>query len=148
MIKKLLVLSLVSYTAVLQAQNLKTDVLVIGGSPAGVAAAIQSARSGENTILATDGFHVADGASAETISIHTNNLIPSGLWGEFRNHVRAMYGGGHPTGSSAANSLEFKKTQATLVLKAMTDSVKKLTLDSGLTLSTIEKDGDGFILQN
>ena len=51
MIKKLLVILLIFNCSLINAQTIRTDVLVIGGSPGGVAAAVQSARSKVKTIL-------------------------------------------------------------------------------------------------
>lgn len=54
MIKRLVVLLLLFWCSSLYGQTIKTDVLVIGGSPSGVEAAIQSARSKVKTILAEE----------------------------------------------------------------------------------------------
>ena len=42
----------------LKAQTIKTGVLVVGNTPAGVSAAIQSARSGANTTYLTQSLSV------------------------------------------------------------------------------------------
>ncbi|WP_172885364.1 FAD-dependent oxidoreductase [Mucilaginibacter gotjawali] len=54
MIKKLILILLVFYFPSTYAQIIKTDVLVIGGSASGVAAAMQSARSKAKTVLAEE----------------------------------------------------------------------------------------------
>jgi hypothetical protein len=144
MIKKLLIFLLVLNAAFLHAQSIKTDVLVIGGNPSGVSAAIQSARSGENTVLATDGFHIAGMSTEGATVILTDQHIPSGLWGEFRKRYRDIHNGNHPVDSPLTAPFAMEKSMAESVLKQMTDSVKKLTVDLGLSFNTIEKDGDGW----
>jgi hypothetical protein len=70
------------------------DVLVIGGGTGAVSAAIQSARSGSETILVhpfpwLGGMLTAAGVSATD----GNHHLPAGLWGEFRQMLRDHYGG-------------------------------------------------------
>ena len=65
--------------------------LVIGGGTGAIAAAIQSARSGAETMLVhpypwLGGMLTAAGVSA----IDGNHQLPAGLWGEFRSMLRAI----------------------------------------------------------
>jgi hypothetical protein len=77
---------LFSFPVALIAKDLDTEVLVIGGSQSGVAAAIQAARQGSKVVLISKsdwlgGSMVEAGVSAtdgnELLAFHT------GLWGEF-----------------------------------------------------------------
>jgi len=70
------------------------QVLVIGEGTGATAAAIQSARSGAQTILVTPspwlgGMLTSAGVSATD----GNHQMPAGLWGEFRDSLRKHYGG-------------------------------------------------------
>ena len=64
--------------SVAYSQTLKTDVLVIGGTPSGVAAAIQSARSKVKTVLVEQGRIVTQNAdTVKNLSIDTNTKFVS-----------------------------------------------------------------------
>ncbi|MBC7188281.1 MAG: FAD-dependent oxidoreductase [Calditrichaeota bacterium] len=72
----------------------EVDVLVVGASTGGVCAAIQAARLGVQVALVEEtpwlgGMLTAAGVSA----VDGNHLLPSGLWGEFRQHLYDHYGG-------------------------------------------------------
>ena len=74
--------------------QLKTDVIIVGGGASGTMAAIQSARLGVKSIVVEEtvwlgGMLTSAGVSA----IDGNHNMPSGLWGEFRSHLYAYYGG-------------------------------------------------------
>jgi thioredoxin reductase len=60
------------------AETVKTDVLVIGGSPGGAAAAMQCARSKVKTVFAYDEIRLAGNGM---VRVNTNRNIPSGAWG-------------------------------------------------------------------
>lgn len=145
MVKKLLLFAFCINCTFLSAQSLKTDVLVIGGSASGVAAAIQSARSKVKTILAYNGVQLSGGSLADQmITIEMNRDIPSGIWGEFRKHIRDSYRGtaGYDTAQKAA--LKFDPGMGTSILKKMMDTVKNLTQHTDTKCVSIKKDGEGW----
>jgi len=150
MIKKLIVLLLISNCSLLYAQTIKTDVLVIGGGPSGVAAALQCARSKVKTILAVQNSSLSGFKDDEVYKVTTNRNLPSGIWGEFRKQVRALASkAGQDTAQNA--SLQFEGKIGEAVLKDLTDTVKKLTIYLNTPFSSVKKDGDYWdvgIIQN
>jgi hypothetical protein len=143
MIKRLLLLLFVSSPIWLYAQTIKTDVLVIGSSASGVAAAIQCGRSKVKTVLADDGFRISGGTiDGQMVTLDANKNIPSGIWSEFRKHVRDVYShtAGYDTLENAA--LKFEPGIGTSVLKKISDTVKNLTVLQNALFIAIKKDGD------
>lgn len=74
--------------------QIKTDIIIVGGGASGTMAAIQSSRLGVKSVVLEEtvwlgGMLTAAGVSA----IDGNHNMPSGLWGEFRNHLYTYYGG-------------------------------------------------------
>jgi hypothetical protein len=143
MFKKLFVILLVLHGALSYAQTLKTDVLVIGSSASGAAAAIQCARSKVKTILADEGSKLGGGTTVGgMLSIETNRNIQSGIWGEFRRHIIDFYRStpGYDTTYNAP--LKFDAGTASSILKKITDTVKNLTVYKNALFTEIKKDGD------
>lgn len=73
--------------------NFQADVLIVGGGTSGVAAAIQAARYDLDVILVEPtpwlgGMLTSAGVSA----VDGNHNLPSGIWSEFRERLRAYYG--------------------------------------------------------
>jgi len=139
MIKRLILILLVSNCSFVYAQTIKTDVLVIGGSPGGVAAAIQSARSKVKTILAVQSFNL--GVNGERFTVSLNRNISSGIWREFRQHVNDPEDKIKPD-TTLTTALTFEKTGAEALFQKITDTVKNLTVDLNTSFSGIKKDGD------
>jgi hypothetical protein len=143
MIKKLLVLLLVSNCTVLYAQTVKTDVLVIGNGASAAAASVQCARSKVKTIWAFGAIKIiANSNAAETYTINNNVNIPSGAWGEFRKKIQEVYRKkpGYDTSQYAA--LNFETDTAEVLLKRLTDTLKNLSLYEQSTFISIKKDDD------
>jgi FAD dependent oxidoreductase len=142
MIKKLILILLVSNCSILYAQTIKTDVLVVGGGASGVAAAIQCARSKVKTVLAAQSIELVDSPATEMVTLDANRNIPSGIWGEFRNRIKDFYKAkaGYDTSYNAA--LKFETSTGLSILKKIADTVKNLTLNLDASFSTIKKDGD------
>ncbi|WP_159637632.1 FAD-dependent oxidoreductase [Sphingobacterium composti Ten et al. 2007 non Yoo et al. 2007] len=74
--------------------QLKTDVIIIGGGASGTMAAIQASRLGVKSIVLEETTWLGGMlTSAGVAAIDGNHNMPSGLWGEFRSHLYAYYGG-------------------------------------------------------
>jgi hypothetical protein len=142
MVKKLITIFLIANCSLTFAQTIKTDVLVIGSSASGVAAAMQCARSKVKTILAVQDSSLGNFHGTEMISVETSRNIPSGIWGEFRKHIQDFYKKtpGYDTAYNAP--LKFEPAAASSILKKITDTIKGLTIYREQVFSTIKKDGD------
>jgi hypothetical protein len=141
MIKKLTVLLLFANFSLTYAQTIKTDVLVIGNTASGAAAAIQCARSKLKTILAIPDTALSLGATGICI-VDANRNIPSGIWGEFRRQVQDFYKK-TPGFDTAYNApLKFAAETGTSILRGIADSVKNLTQYTNSSFTAIKKDGD------
>lgn len=137
MIKKLIVLLLISNCTILYAQTIKTDVLVIGGSPSGVAAALQCARSKVKTILILSNNSLGDFKTGGMLVF--NNNISSGIWGEFRRLVQEKTA---TNDTSLRTPVQFEAQVGESILKELTDTVKKLTIYLDAPFKSIKKDGN------
>ena len=140
MIKKLLLILVFSGCCAVYGQTIKTDVLVIGNGPCAVAAAIQSARSKVKTVLMAEKIMLS--SENEKLVIEENLRIPSGIWGEFRNHVKDFYKTTPGFDTTFNTPLHLSKTDGDAVLLKMADTVKKLTIVLNAVFVTIEKSGD------
>jgi len=142
MVKKLIVILLIANCSITFAQTIKTDVLVIGGSPSGVATAMQCARSKVKTILAVQDSSLGNFHGTEMVSVETSSNIPSGIWGEFRKRIQDFYKK-TPGFDTAYNApLKFEPAVASSILKKITDTAKNLTVYANTSFTTIKKDGD------
>src|SRR4051812_33387164 len=124
MIKRLLLFAFIIYSVAVDAQTIKTDVLVVGSSASGVAAAVQCARSKVKTVLAARGFKMSGiTAGGQMVTLDMNSDISSGIWGEFRKRMREVYAGtaGYDTVQNAP--LKFEPGMGTSILKKISDTV-------------------------
>ncbi|NOW94336.1 FAD-dependent oxidoreductase [Mucilaginibacter sp. SG564] len=145
MVKKILLVLLLLNASFSYAQTIKTDILVIGGGAAGTAAAIQGARSKLKTLLVEPGPWLGGSMTAAGMCVvEGNRNLPSGIWGEFRRHVRDFYKNrlGYDTTYNA--TLRFEPYTGAAILKKMTDTVKNLTVKLNTPFTAIEKDGTGW----
>jgi hypothetical protein len=145
MLKNLLVTLLCLGFSYTYADTIKTDVLVIGGSASGTAAALQCARSKVKTILVEPGTWLGgEMTSGGMCVLEGNRNLPSGIWGEFRKQVREFYKKtpGYDTTTNAV--LRFEPYTGAAILKKMTDTVKNLTLKLNTPWTTVKKNGTGW----
>ena len=125
------------------AQTIKTDVLVIGGGAAGVAAGIQAARSNVKTMLLEQGPWLGGSFTAGGMCIvEGNSNLPSGIWGEFRTRLRQYYKASPGYDTSLNATLRFEPFVGALILRKLTDTVKNLTVKLNTTYTGIKRNGD------
>ncbi len=75
-----------------QNQKFHTEVLVVGGTTGGIAAGLQSARTGAKTTIIEQTNWLGGMLTAAGVSCTDgNNALPSGLWEEFRQALYAHY---------------------------------------------------------
>jgi ribulose 1,5-bisphosphate synthetase/thiazole synthase len=143
MIKRLIVFLLFFNCAISFAQTIKTDVLVIGGSPNGVAAAIQCARSKVKTVLVEPENQLCpELTGTETLNVAASRIAPSGIWKEFRKHIVDHYRAKSGYDTTYNAPLYLSGTVAAALLQNMADTVKNLTLETGTSFVKIVKDDD------
>jgi hypothetical protein len=144
MIKKLLpLLFLTCFTAAYA--DIHTGVLVVGGGASGVAAGIQSARSKVKTMIVEPTPWLGGEMTAGGMCIlEGNRSLPSGIWGEFRKHVRDFYKHMPGFDTSATAPLKFEPYTGSAVLKKICDTVKNLTVHLNTPFVNVRKDGNGW----
>lgn len=143
MLKNILLIILISGLTQAYAQTIKTDVLVIGGGASGVAAGIQAARSNVKAMIVEQGPWLGGSLTAGgNCIVEANRNLPSGIWGEFRKHVREFYKKTPGFDTAANAALRFEPYTGAAILKRITDTVKHLTVKLNTPFTDIKKDGD------
>lgn len=119
---------------------LQTEVLVIGGGTSGIAAGIQSARMGARTIIAEETTWLGGMLSAAGVSATDgNHLLPSGIWGEFRNRLYQHYGGPQRVATGWVSNTHFEPHVADSIFKAMAGAEKNLQVFYNKRFLTVTK---------
>ncbi len=122
-------------------KTISTDVLIVGASASGVSAAIQVARLGVKVILIEEttwlgGMITAAGVSA----FDGNHNMPSGIFGEFRNHLYKVYGGSKAVETGWVSNTLFEPHVGDSIFKAMVAREKNISVWYNTTFyKTIKK---------
>ncbi|MFN6374408.1 MAG: FAD-dependent oxidoreductase [Chitinophagia bacterium] len=125
------------------AEEIKTDILVIGGSASGTTAAIQSARMGVSTMLVEETQWLGGMISAAGVSAFDgNHNIPSGLWNEFRDSIYQQYGGPDSVATGWVSNTHFEPHIADRIFKSMTGKENNLTVKHGWQFNRVLKTGN------
>lgn len=124
-------------------EHLTTDVLVVGGSTGGTAAAIQAARCGVDVILVSEftwlgGMLTAAGVSAPD----GNELVPfqTGLWGAFLRELRQRQFGGLDQGW--VSFFTYHPAVGASIFAGWVEALPTLTWLSGQTPLEVLRRGD------
>jgi hypothetical protein len=105
---------------VVYGQNLKTNVLIIGGGASGTVAGIQAARMGVGALIVEEtewlgGMLTSSGVSA----IDGNHNMPAGIWGEFRSRLYQYYGGAAAVETGWVSNTLFEPSIGNKILQQM-----------------------------
>jgi hypothetical protein len=139
MIKNILPALLIFTFYCADAETIKTDVLVFGGTPGGAAAAIQCTRSKIKTVFAYDEIRLNGNG---VVTVNTNRNVPSGAWGEFRNRIKDFYAKTPGFDTIQNAPLKFEIAAAISILRKTADTAKNLTQYAESKFISIKKDGD------
>ena len=133
-------------------QTRQTDVLVIGGTTGGISAGLQSARLKVPTLIVEEtpwlgGMMTAAGVSATD----GNHQLNSGIWNEFRDHLRKHYGGEAALATGWVSNTQFEPHIGDSIFKSMAATEKQLSVIYGYHLTQIIKEGNkvtGAVFEN
>jgi|WetSurMetagenome_2_1015567.scaffolds.fasta_scaffold00782_7 hypothetical protein len=108
------------------------NVLIAGGTASGTAAAIQAARGGASVVLVESspwlgGMLTSAGVSATD----GNNLLPSGIWGEFRNHIYDYYGGPDAVATGWVSNTQFEPHVGNMIFNRMVSQENRIITING-----------------
>lgn len=117
-----------------------TDILITGGGACGIAAAIQAARMEKKVIVVEPtewlgGMLTAAGVSA----IDGNHNIPTGLWGEFRQHLYDHYGGPSNMATGWVSNTLFEPDVAEAIIKEMVEAEPNIEIIHGFYIDRVHK---------
>lgn len=124
-------------------QQLETDVLIVGAGASGTMASIQAARLGADVIVIEEtpwvgGMLTSAGVSA----IDGNHMMPSGLWGEFRELLYGHYGGPDEVETGWVSNTLFEPHVGERFLAGMIDEHLNITRIHGYRITEILRDGN------
>ena len=103
------------------------DVLVIGGTTSGTSAAIAAARQGAATLIVEPTPMLGGMFSAQGVpAADGNHHLPSGLWNEFREALRAHYGGAEALATGWVSNTLFEPHVADSIFRAMAAAEPRL----------------------
>ncbi|MEZ5038355.1 MAG: FAD-dependent oxidoreductase [Saprospiraceae bacterium] len=122
-----------------EAPKLSYDVLVLGEGTGAVAAAIQAARGGAQTLLVNPlpwlgGMLTSAGVSATD----GNHQLPAGLWGEFRELIRGHYGGADSIFTGWVSNTMFEPHIGAKFWATLAMAEDKLTVQNGSTYTAVQ----------
>lgn len=124
------------------------DVLIIGGGTSGIAAGIQSARMGINTLIIDEtnwlgGMLTSAGVSA----VDGNYNLPSGLWGEFQTKLAEYYGGLDSLKTGWVSNVLFEPSIGNRIFHKMAAGERQLTIWEKASLINVKRHGDVWIVK-
>ena len=140
------VLSLaIGHVRPVQAKTIRrtVDVLVIGGTTSGTSAAIAAARQGAATLVVEPTPMLGGMFSAQGVpAADGNHHLPSGLWNEFREALRAHYGGAEALATGWVSNTLFEPRVADSIFRAMAAAEPRLEVLHGYVLDKVYKRGN------
>lgn len=115
------------------------DVVVIGGGTSGVSAAIQAGRMGADVILVEQSEWLGGMLTAAGVSATDgNHKMPSGLWGEFREHLYAHYGGPEALATGWVSNTQFEPHVGNRILHRMVGETPGVKVLKGYRLEEVQ----------
>lgn len=123
-------------------ETLTTQVLVIGGGASGTPAAIQAARLGADVVMVEPTAWLGGMLTAAAVSATDgNHLLPSGIWGEFRDSIYARYGGPGAVATGWVSNTHFEPWVGAEILAKMVAAESRIRVRHGYRVIEILRNG-------
>ena len=120
--------------------SLQTSVLVIGGGASGTPAAIQAARMGVRVIVVEQTPWLGGMLTTAAVSATDgNHLLPSGLWGEFRDSLYARYEGPGPLATGWVSNTHFEPWVGAEILANMVAAEHRIQVKHGYRVTAVHR---------
>jgi len=124
-----------------------TDVFIAGGGTSGVAAGIQAARMGVQTVIAAEnewlgGMLTSAGVSA----VDGNYNLPGGLWGEFREAISTYYGGESHLKTGWVSNVMFEPSVGNKIFSEMAANQPGLTVLRNTLVTKVKRRGEKWMI--
>lgn len=140
----LLVMIMTSVCNAFSKTSINTDVLIIGGGASGVAAGVQAARMGAQTIIVEESSWVGGMLTAAGVSaIDGNHKLPAGMWGEFRDSLISHYGSAQALQTGWVSNVQFEPSVGNKIFHKIISNEKNLQLFSQTKLSSLRNNKNG-----
>ncbi|TVQ28697.1 MAG: FAD-dependent oxidoreductase [Spirochaetaceae bacterium] len=121
----------------------QTEILIVGASASGTCAAIQAGRMGRRVVVYESSPWVGGMLTAAGVSaIDGNNMLPSGLWGEFREALRAHYGGADRLEVGWVSNTLFDPRVGQKILRSWIDALPTVELRLGWRCTGVTRTGN------
>lgn len=140
--KRLLIILISTIFTLLSCQKkdevISTEIAIVGGGTSGTAAAIQAARMGQEVVLINEtnwfgGMLTEAGVSATD----GNHQLPSGIWGEFREHIYDYYGGPDSVFTGWVSNTQFEPSVGNDILTEMIAAETNTRVFSGWLVDSV-----------
>ena len=127
----------------------EVDVLVVGGGASGIAAGIQSARMGVNTMVVEQTVWVGGMLTSAGVScIDGNYNLRSGLFGEFTDSLAVRYGGWDALKTGWVSNINFEPNVGQEILSNMAAGCGELLQVRRETVMLgVNKDEEGWLVE-
>lgn len=124
-----------------------TELFIAGGGTSGVAAGIQAARMGVNTVLADEnGWLGGMLTSAGVSAVDGNYYLPGGIWGEFKSALEIHYGGEAQLKTGWVSNVMFEPSVGNRILSEMAAAEQSLTVLRNTRVSGVKRRGDKWLV--
>jgi hypothetical protein len=127
--KSIIVLMFLFCGMTLNAKTVETDVLIVGASASGTSAALQAARMGVKVVVVEDTPWAGGMLTSAGVSCTDgNHLLPSGIWGEYRQHIYDYYGGAKNVFTGWVSHTLYEPSVGNRIWKTLISDEKNITM--------------------
>lgn len=128
-----------------EAEQLSTDVMIVGGGASGTMAGIQAARMGVSVLIVEETPWLGGMLTSAGVSAADGNFrLHSGLWNEFLEKLFEYYGGADSVKTGWVSNVLFEPQVGEAILTDMANAEKNLSVLRNTSLTDIQKTYGGW----